>query len=454
MTIKVYLFSLGCDKNKVDGEVMLGQLLANEYFISVSGPAEADAIIVNTCGFIREATEESIDCVLDMAAYKKSGNCRALIVVGCMTERYREDFTVEIPEVDAVLGVADRDKIVKVLGRLFKRKLPKNKSQYLQHRLLARKDISFPHIAYVKIAEGCDNRCAYCTIPSIRGGYKSRQITEIIKECEALVNDGAREIVLVAQDTARYGMDRYGEPRLAELLRKLNARLHASCGQAVWVRLLYAYPQHITPDLIRAIAELEIVCKYLDIPIQHSEDTTLARMGRGGSREALRDLIRRLREQIPDITLRTTVMVGFPGETNEEFRGLYSFVKEARFERLGVFPYSREEGTPAATMPLQVKDEIKHIRRDRIMALQQRIHMIKQRHKTGKPLDVMVDECTLRKDGEYQCIGRSQSDAPEVDAVIHFSSERQLLPGQVVTVLATSANDYDLQGVHTHEPAE
>jgi len=287
-----------------------------------------------------------------------------------------------------------------------------------------------------------------------------------MEECMALVNDGVRELILVAQDTASYGVDLCGKPRLAELLRKLDANFGTNCSEVVRVRLLYAYPEHITPELIDAIAELPSVCKYLDMPIQHSEDTTLARMGRRGTRSALEDLIRRLRKQIPEITLRTTLMVGFPGETNEEFRALYGFVKDIRFDRLGVFPYSREEDTPAVTMPKQVKSEIKHIRRDRIMALQQKIHMKKQREKLGKPLEAMVDgEAPSADDSpffsetdgsSYRYIGRAQSDAPEVDSVIYISSERKLSPGQVVTVIPVSADEYDLQGreVHTHEPAE
>jgi ribosomal protein S12 methylthiotransferase len=459
--INIYLLSLGCDKNKVDGEVMLGQLAANG-FNPVCDPAEADAIIVNTCGFIREAVEESIDLILDMAMYKNKG-CRALIAVGCMTGRFRELVTNEMPEVDAVLGVADRNQIVKVLqgllyGRIIKKmnaRLPKPfKGSDLTYRLLARKDTPNPHIAYVKIAEGCDNRCAYCTIPAIRGGYKSRKPTEIIKECKALADDGVREIILVAQDTASYGVDLYGEPRLAELLQKLDKTLSASREQAPWIRLLYAYPQHITPGLIRSIAELQSVCSYLDIPIQHSETSVLTRMGRTGSRETLTGLIHRLREQIPGITLRTTLMVGFPGETSREFEALYRFVEEAGFDRLGVFPYSQEEGTSAAAMPKQVREGTKQTRRGRIMALQQSIHLKKQRAKIGKPLAVMVDEVQDTDDDVFRYVGRPPSDAPEVDSVVYFTSDEELTPGQIITVMPTEATDYDLLGVHTHESAE
>lgn len=469
----VYLLSLGCDKNKVDGEVMLGQLLAGG-FTPVDEPGDADAIIVNTCGFIREAVQESIDLILEMAAYKE-GRCKALVVTGCMTERYRDEMAGEIPEVDAVLGVADRSKIVEVLEGFVKQKPSRREGvSPIQYRLLARKNTLHPHIAYVKIAEGCDNRCAYCTIPAIRGGYKSRPMAEIMEECKALVEDGVRELILVAQDTALYGMDLYGEPRLAVLLRELDANFRENFSNVVWIRILYAYPEHITPDLICAIAELPSVCKYLDMPIQHSEDTVLKRMGRNGSRDALKDLIRRLREQIPGIALRTTLMVGFPGETVKEFNSLFNFIKEMQFDRLGVFPYSQEGGTPAATMPKQVRKETKQIRRDRIMALQQEIHMREQQKKVGIPLTVIVDEpvtggIPLTKlhakrlseegdippgTGDYNYIGRPQSDAPEVDAIIRFTSQTNLTPGQMVTVLPTDSDEYDLQGVFTHEPAE
>jgi ribosomal protein S12 methylthiotransferase len=455
----VYLLSLGCDKNKVDGEVMLGRLLADG-FSHVDDPVDAGVIIVNTCGFIREAVQESIDLVLEMAAYKKTGCCKKLVVVGCMTERYREEMGGELPEVDIVLGVADRDTIVDAVrggqARTDAEEMTRaTEAADPRYRLLARKNTAYPHIAYVKIAEGCDNRCAYCTIPAIRGGYRSRPIAEIIDECKALVEDGVRELVLVAQDTAFYGFDLYGELKPAALLRELDEGLRGICPQIVWVRLLYAYPEHITAELIAAIAELPSVCKYLDMPVQHSEDTTLARMGRKGSRAALQDLISRLRAQVPGITLRTTLMVGFPGETNDEFRGLYEFVKETRFDRLGVFLYSREDGTPAASMPFQVKEEVKQMRRDRIMALQQKIHRKKQHAKLGVPLEVMTDEAATTADNGFNYIGRTQSDAHEVDAVIYFSSPLELKPGQVVRVVPTASDEYDLQGVlYTHEPSE
>ena len=429
---------------------MLGRLLADDFF-HVDDPAEAEVIIVNTCGFIQEAVQESIDLILEMAEYKVQGKCRALVVVGCMTERYRADMQGELPEVDAVLGVADRDAITEVVRGLLSPGtglLMHNRPEGiipvddLHYRLLARKNTDRPHIAYVKIAEGCDNHCAYCTIPAIRGGYKSRPMEEILEECEALINDGVRELVLVAQDTALYGKDLYGEVRLGLLLRGIDA----ACTQGQWVRLMYAYPEHITTEVIQALAELPSVCKYLDMPVQHSEDTVLSPMGRQGTRAGLVDLITRLRQAVPDIALRTTLMVGFPGETEAEFEGLYNFVETMQFDRLGVFPYSQEAGTKAAEMPNQVPEDEKHNRRERLMILQQEIHAKKQREKIGRTITVIIDEVTAEGDG-FSHTARTQADAPEVDAVVYVESKKALTPGQVVEVRPVAADEYDLEAV-------
>ena len=448
----VYLLSLGCDKNRVDGEVMLGRMLAAGYVLT-DEPAEAEIIVVNTCGFIREAVQESIDLILEMAAYKTTGACKKLIVVGCMTERYREEMGSELPEVDAVLGVADRDKILDVV----RGESTVTPTETLKFRLLAHASSAQPHIAHIKIADGCDNHCTYCTIPSIRGGYVSRPTDEILMECRALMDAGVRELVLVAQDTTLYGLDLYGERRLHQLLYEIND-LCEKFEQTVWVRLLYAYPEHITHEIIEAIAALPAVCKYLDMPVQHSEATVLARMGRSGSRDSLCDLISRLRTRMPDITLRTTLMVGFPGETDEEYDGLYTFAQQMRFDRLGVFPYSQEEGTKAAEMADQLDDETKHARRDRLMELQQQIHRDSQRAQVGKPLAVMVDDNDgdmLTEDGApKRYIGRTQGDAFEVDAVVYFSSQTELQPGQVVQVVPTDSDEYDLFGAAVNELAE
>jgi len=440
----VYLLTLGCDKNRVDSEIMLGRLVNTQKFTPVDDPAKADVIIVNTCGFIREATQESIDTILEMSAFKSdpATPCRALVITGCMSERYRDDAKNAIPEADAILGVKDTDGIVQVVSELLG--VATGSVALVEEgsagtiRALSRSHVYARHIAHVKISDGCDNACAYCTIPSIRGGYASRPMADIVAECRLLVDSGARELVLVAQDTALYGVDLYGQPRLHELINAI-----AALPDKPWIRLMYAYPEHITQEIIQAIANHPNICKYIDMPIQHSETSVLARMGRQSTRESLLALIYNLREKIPDIALRTTLMVGFPGETVEDFRGLYNFAKEVQFDRLGVFPYSREEGTPAAIMPRQVKEEVKHTRRDRLMRLQQKIHQSKQLAKIGAIIDVIVDENL--ESGGY--IGRTQHDAYEVDAVVRFTSEIRLNPGDIVAVAITGADEYDLQGV-------
>ena len=448
---KVYLVSLGCDKNRVDGEVMIGNL-RNAGFTVTNDPSEAQAIIVNTCGFIRDAVQESIDLVLELAAYKSDGSCNGLIIVGCMSERYRGEIQESIPEADAILGVKEYDRIAEVVSGLIGSPgvdlpevgLPDSSdngasvgSNPFLSRMAARSDDAIPHVAYVKISEGCDNHCTYCTIPSIRGAYTSRSMEHILEECKQLVAAGVCEIVLVAQDTALYGTDNYGEKRLPELLRKI-----AALSSGIWIRLMYAYPEHITTELIQTMAEIPQICKYVDMPIQHSEDSVLARMGRSSSRAALTTLIAELREKIPDIAIRTTVMVGFPGETTDDFKNLYRFVQEIKFDRMGAFPYSREEGTPAATMPQQLKPETKQARLERIMALQQEIHFAKQAALVGETLDVIID--LQDENGEY--IARTQHDAFEVDAVVYVESNEILTHGQFCKVKITSANQYDLRG--------
>ena len=437
----VYLVTLGCDKNRVDGEVMLGRLVSTGKFAPTDDPGKAHVIIVNTCGFIKEATQESIDTILEMISYKSNldAPCSALVIVGCMSERYREETKAEIPEADAVLGVKDTDTIVDVVSDILGMERPVNAGDEISTRFASRPYVYAGHVAHVKISDGCDNACTYCTIPSIRGPYQSRPMEDIVKECAGLLEAGAVELVLVAQDTALYGVDLYGKQRLHELLKAI-----ADLPKRPWVRLMYAYPEHITPEIIQAMAELPNVCKYIDMPIQHSETSVLKRMGRQSTRDGLLALISTLREKIPGIALRTTLMVGFPGETVEDFKALYNFVEEAQFDRLGVFPYSREEGTPAATMPQQVKDEVKHKRRDRLMRLQQGIHYQKQWAKVGTIVNVMIDEAT--EDGDYT--GRTEHDAYEVDAIVRVAAKgRQLKPGDIVKVKITAADEYDLMGV-------
>ena len=460
-SFSAYLITLGCDKNRVDGEVMLGKLVGTQLFTPVDDPATADIIIVNTCGFIREATQESIDMILEMAAYRSDPDtpCRALIVVGCMSERYREETKTEIPEADAILGVKDANTILEVLSRLLEIDTPHTSSDIGANRAASSPYIHDRHVAHIKIADGCNNACAYCTIPSIRGPYKSRPMEDILQECKLLIAAGAKELVIIAQDTTQYGTDIYGSPSLHKLLRAV-----AELDNDIWVRLMYAYPEHITPDIIATMADLPNICKYIDMPIQHSETSVLKRMGRTGTKEDLLALISSLRDKVPDIALRTTLMVGFPGETVEDYRGLYNFAKEVKFDRLGAFPYSREEGTPAASLPQQVKETVKHSRRDRLMRLQQKIHQEKQLAKIGQIINVMIDTAApyatgdLSQAGEsneynpmipggYGYIGRTQHDAYEVDAIVRFTSDSRHKPGDIVKVKITGADEYDLMGV-------
>ena len=443
----IYLLTLGCDKNRVDGEVMLGRLISTGAFTPVDEPEEAEVIIVNTCGFIADATQESINTILELASHKANldAPCRALIVTGCMAERYRQETKDAMPEVDAVLGVKDADTIVQVVAEILDHDINWETQDANQSRVAASPYLHNRHIAHIKISDGCDNACTYCTIPSIRGAYTSRPMEDILEEATLLINASARELVLVAQDTALYGMDIYGQPKLHELIRAIAA---LPVKNPPWIRLMYAYPEHITQEIIRAMAEVPTVCKYIDMPIQHSETEVLRRMGRTGSRQGLKDLIANLRRQIPGIALRTTLMVGFPGETVEDFRNLYEFVKETRFDRLGVFPYSRESGTPAAVLPQQTRESTKLSRLERIMDAQQEIHFAKQKTQVGKTLPVMVDSQT--EDGEY--IGRTGGDAYEVDAMVTFSADEKLTQGCVYQVKILDSHEYDLRG--EYEPAK
>jgi len=434
MDANIYLVSLGCDKNRVDGETMVGTLINAGYSV-INQPADAAVIIVNTCGFIREAVEESINLILELSEFKTEGKCKGLIVVGCMAERYKDEILEAIPETDVIAGVGDYEDIAATVGNITGGAPSSKKTKHA--RLAARADDPTPHIAYVKIAEGCDNHCTYCTIPSIRGPYKSRTMEDILEETKALTSAGAKEIVLVAQDTALYGIDIYKQKKLPELLRLL-----AKESGAAWIRLMYAYPEHITHELIDTMAELPQVCNYIDMPIQHSENKIIKAMGRGGSKENLVKLITRLREKMPDIAIRTTLIVGFPGETSRDFENMRYFVREMRFDRLGVFPYSREEGTPAAIMPKQVRESTKQNRLAEVMDLQQRIHFGKQENKVSKVLEVIVD--AVEADGSYT--GRTRYDAYEVDSVVTFTAENALTVGDICNVEITDSHQYDLKG--------
>jgi len=440
MTFSLYLLTLGCDKNRVDGEIILGRFVSCGAFTPVDDPAIADVIIVNTCGFIKEATQESIDTILEMATYKSNPDapCRVLVITGCMSQRYKEETKKELPEADVVYGVKDTDTIVEAVTKLLGINVPPGASSNAISRAVASSYVHNRHIAHIKIADGCDNACTYCTIPSIRGAYVSRSIEDILEECKFLL-ESTKEFVLVAQDTALYGIDLYKKPRLHDLIQEI-----ANLPGRPWVRLMYAYPEHITQEIIQVIAKNANVCKYIDMPIQHSETDILKRMGRKSTREGLLTLINELRSKIPSIALRTTIMVGFPGETPKNFNGLYNFVKEVQFDRLGVFPYSQEEGTPAAILPKQVGQTTKHNRREKIMELQQEIHYKKQRSKIGQTIDVMIDEIR-----EIDIVGRTAQDAYEADAVVYITTDKDdpIKPGDIVKVTITGADEYDLMGV-------
>ncbi|MBZ4668304.1 MAG: ribosomal protein methylthiotransferase [Defluviitaleaceae bacterium] len=447
MPIRIAFVSLGCDKNLVDSEVMLG-LLQKSGFALISDESQADVLVVNTCCFIQDAKEESIESILEMAQYKKTGNCKALIVTGCMAERYKDEILSEIPEVDGVVGTTGYESIVEVVEEILQGKKiqmfsdvnAKTSENY--QRVLS----TAGYFAYLKIAEGCDNRCTYCIIPQLRGKYRSRSMESLISEAKTLASQGVKELILVAQDTTRYGIDLYGEKKLPQLLKEL-----CKIDDLKWIRLLYCYPEEITDELIDVIAEEEKVCSYLDMPIQHANTSILKRMGRRSTKEDLIHLINKLRKRIPDICLRTTLIVGFPGETDEEYEDLVQFVKDMNFDRLGVFTYSKEEGTPAAKMRGQIPKKIKEFRKDKIMKLQQAICEEKSAQCVGRTLEVIIDG-KLPEENVY--CGRTYRDAPEIDGMVFVSADEDLLSGDFIKASITSSNEYDLIGRIVDESGE
>ena len=436
---KILFVSLGCDKNLVDSEVMLG-LLAEKGYHFTDDETQADVIVVNTCCFIGDAKEESVNTILEMAEYKKEGSLKALVVTGCLAERYRQEIIDEIPEVDAVLGTASYDGIVQAVEQAVagKRELLWGGTDRLVLTGAKRLLTTGGHYAHLKIAEGCDKHCTYCIIPKLRGSYRSVPMERLLKEAEELAEQGVKELILVAQETTMYGTDLYGEKRLHELLRKL-------CGirGLRWIRVQYCYPEEIYEELIRTIREEPKICHYLDLPIQHASDRILKRMGRRTTREDLADRIRKLREEIPDICLRTTLISGFPGETEAEYEELMDFVDEMEFERLGVFAYSPEEGTPAADMEDQVPEEVKEARRDGLMELQQEISFEKAEEMVGKELWCMVEGKVA---DEYAYVARTYKDAPGVDGYLFIQTMEELMSGDFVKVKVTGADEYDLIG--------
>ncbi len=437
--MNLFFVSLGCDKNLVDSEVMLGYLRERNYQIT-NDETIADVIVINTCCFINDAKEESINTILEMAEYKKEGNLKALIVTGCLAQRYHKEIREEIPEVDAIIGTTGYEAIGEAIEQALQGNFSENLKDvnYLPKNETIRINTTGGYYAYLKIAEGCDKHCTYCVIPSIRGKYRSIPMEKLLEEASMLALNGAKELILVAQETTLYGVDLYGKKQLPMLLKEL-----CKISGLDWIRLLYCYPEEITDELIEVMKEEEKICHYLDMPIQHCSDSMLKRMGRRTSKEDLVSIITKLRKEIPDIALRTTLITGFPGETEENQQELYEFVEEMRFDRLGVFTYSKEEGTPAARMEDQIDEELKEQRRDEIMELQQEIAFEKAEEMDGEVLKVMI-EGKLPEDNIY--VGRTYKDAPNVDGIIFVNASRELLSGDMVNVYVTEAKEYDLIG--------
>ncbi|MDR1537691.1 MAG: 30S ribosomal protein S12 methylthiotransferase RimO [Clostridiales bacterium] len=438
--MKIHVVSLGCDKNLVDSEAMIGLMRDGGHEFTMSAE-EADAIIVNTCGFIASASREGIRVILEMAEYKENSRCRFLVVTGCMAQRYKDEIFKELPEVDAVIGLEEMHRIGDILpisGSAEEKPCVFGDGDFSLSGAYLKRTASTMGFAYLKIAEGCDNRCSYCTIPSIKGRYRSRPIENVLEEAKSLAAQGVRELVLVAQDTTLYGSD-FGKAMLPELLRKLS-----EIESIAWIRILYAYPERLTQEIIDEMASNPKVCHYIDMPIQHSSASILKRMGRGETK--LRSVIEALRSAMPDIAVRTTLIAGFPGETEEEFKGLVEFIKEIRFDRLGVFAYSREEGTPAADMPNQIDEKVKAFRLDKLMKIQKKISMEKNKMMIGKTLDVIVDGRIAddeSQDGRAYC-ARSYRDCYELDGMVFFNSFEEFESGAFVRVEVTGSGDYDL----------
>ncbi len=437
----VGLISLGCPKNLVDSEVMLG-MLRDANFQITHQEADAEILIVNTCGFIESAKEESIRQIFELAQQKETGKCQALIVAGCLAQRYHKELIEEIPEIDALVGPGQISSIVEIIQSSLvdkQRKSHINEPLYIYDEHAPRLLSTPAYTAYVKIAEGCDNRCAYCAIPDIRGTFRSRPLESVEAEVRRLVGQGVQEIILIAQDTTRYGLDLYGEYRLAELLQRLGP-----IEGLKWIRLLYCYPNRFTKELIEVISQTPNVCRYIDLPMQHAADDILKAMKRPVNQQQARELIEELRHEIPGIVIRTSFIVGFPGETEQEFAELLKFMEEVQFDRAGVFTYSQEEGTPAAEMADQIPEEIKKERYHRAMILQREISLRRNQQRIGETVEVLVEEVIDAAKMVYA--GRSAYDAPEIDGTVEFTSPRNLQPGDLVIVKINRALEYDLMG--------
>lgn len=428
--MNVGFIHLGCSKNLVDTEMTIGLFKNNEYKI-VNNPEDADILVINTCGFILSAQEEGVNTILEMAEYKKK-RCKYLIVMGCLVQRFKEELEKEIPEVDLWIKYDSYNTIWEQIEKVIKPEVTKEKHLSFLDRTITTGE----NFAYLRIAEGCSNFCTYCAIPKIRGKFISRRVEDILEEAEKLAKEGYQELIVIAQDTTKYGIDIYGKPRLAELLQEL-----CKIEGIKWIRFLYSYPETITDELIEVVKNEDKICKYFDIPIQHISDSVLKRMNRKSNSESIRKVIKKLREEIPNVVIRTTVMVGFPGETNDDFEELYNFVKETKFDRLGAFSYSKEEGTPAEKLPNQIHANTKKSRYNKIMRLQQQIAIEKQKELIGRKLEVLVETKTF--DGKYY-VGRSYMDVPDIDGLIYIEMIDETLEGKFVECEIIGANDYDL----------
>ena len=437
--MNVGFISLGCSKNLVDTELAIG-IFKNKKYNIVNDPKKADIIVINTCGFIESAKEEAINTILEMAEYKK-GRCKYLIAMGCLVERYKEELEKSLPEVDLFIKFSEYNKIGEMIDKLVIGKIESEEQDYNRlENYIERVVTTGSKTAYLRIAEGCSNRCTYCAIPYIRGPFESRKFEEILAEANDLAQKGYEEIIVIAQDTTKYGIDLYGKSRLAELLEELS-----KIEGIRWIRFLYAYPETITDELIQIVSKNEKICNYFDIPIQHISNRILKRMNRKSDSESIKKLLKKIRKQIPDVILRTSLIVGFPGETKEDFEELYNFVKQAKFDKLGVFMYSKEDGTPAEKMPNQIHGNTKKSRYNKIMSLQQEISKENLEKRIGKEYEVLIENKTF--DNKYW-IGRTKMDVPEMDGVVYIEnkSNNKDLVNQFLKCQITEVKDYDLIG--------
>ena len=451
LKMKVGFVSLGCSKNLIDTEIAIGHFKNNKYEIE-SDPEKAEIIVINTCGFIESAKEEAINTILEMAEYKKK-KCKYLIVMGCLVQRYYEELVKALPEVDLFIKIDEYDRMWQKIEKLIKEDTVEISTTNTSKKITEMKPLPMPtydefyervittgkNFAYLKIGEGCSNRCTYCAIPYIRGPFISRPEEEIIEEAKMLASKGIKEIIVIAQDTTKYGVDIYGEPKLAELLQKLS-----EIPEIKWIRFLYSYPEGITDELIQTVKNNEKICKYFDIPIQHISNKILKRMNRRTNKKEIENLLAKLRKEIPNVTLRTSLIVGFPGETKEDFEELSEFVKKAKFDKLGAFMYSKEEGTPAAKLPDQIHGNTKKSRYNKIMAIQQKISNENLQKKIGQDFEVLVEDISV--DGKY-LIGRTKQDVPDIDGIVYIENNgTKNLVNKFVKVHITDVKDYDLIG--------